>query len=126
MPHVFSPKKSLAVSTRSRLIPVRSRAGHPAAEAVYGIDRLVRDVRHGRFERSMSALTAVGAAVTTAEIYFEHDKASFGDKWMWAPIVTGPVGVAAGIAGFASHRLAKTALPVAAAIILANGLQGVW
>lgn len=86
----------------------------------------MRDVRHGRFERTLSALTAGGAAVTTAEIFFEHDKASFGNPWMLSPMVTGPVGVAAGIAGFASHRLAKTALPIAAAVIVANGLQGVW
>jgi hypothetical protein len=29
-------------------------------------------VRTGRFERSLSALTAAGALVTAAEIYFEH------------------------------------------------------
>jgi hypothetical protein len=29
-----------------------------------------------RFERSLSALTAAGALVTAAEIYFEHDSAS--------------------------------------------------
>jgi hypothetical protein len=86
----------------------------------------VRNVRHGRFERTLSLLTAAGAAVTTAEIYFEHDKASFGSPWMVAPMVTGPIGIAAGVAGFASHRLAKTALPIAAAVIVANGLQGVW
>jgi len=74
----------------------------------------------------MSAATAVGAVVTTAEIFFEHDKASFGDPWMWAPIVTGPIAAAAGVAGFASRRIAKTALPVAGIIVVANGLQGVW
>ncbi|MGN6125860.1 MAG: hypothetical protein ACTHON_04800 [Humibacter sp.] len=107
-------------------MPHLTNRPHPAAAATRGVDRLVSDVRHGRFERSMSALTAVGAAVATADIYFEHDKASFGNKWMWSPIITGPIGVAAGVAGFASERLAKTALPIASVIILANGLQGVW
>lgn len=104
----------------------RAHPNRPVVDAVYGIDHLVRNVRHGRFERTLSALTAAGAAVTTVEIYLEHDKASFGDPWMWAPIVTCPIGVAAGVAGFASHRLAKTALPVASLIILGNGLQGLW
>ena len=84
----------------------------------------IADVRHGRFERMLSALTAVGAVVTTVEIFFEHDKASFGRRWMWAPIVVGPIGAAAGVAGWASHRMAKTVLPVASAVIVANGLQG--
>ena len=34
--------------------------------AVEGIDRLVRNVEHGRFERTLSGLTAAGALVTAA------------------------------------------------------------
>jgi hypothetical protein len=83
------------------------------------------DVRTGRFERSLSGLTAVGAMVTTAEIFFEHDSASFGNKWMWAPIALGPAAVVAGIAGVFSKRAAKTTLPLVSAVIVANGLQGV-
>jgi hypothetical protein len=105
---------------------VRRPTQPPASPAVHGIDRMVRNVRHGRFERSLSALTAAGAVVTAAEIYFEHDKASFGNRLMWLPIAIGPVGAAAGIAGFASKRLAKTALPLASAAIVANGLQGTY
>jgi hypothetical protein len=91
-----------------------------------GIDRLVRNVRTGHFERTLSALTAAGALVTAAEIFFEHDSASFGNKMMWLPVAMGPVGAAAGVAGFFSRRAAKTALPVASAAIVANGLQGTY
>ncbi len=94
--------------------------------ALPGIDRMVRNVETGRFERSLSALTGVGALVTAAEIYFEHDSASFGNKMMWLPVALGPVGAAAGVAGFFSQRMAKTALPVASAAIVANGLQGTY
>jgi hypothetical protein len=100
------------------------RAG--TRQAVHGIDRMIRNVETGRFERSLSALTAAGALVTAAEIFFEHDSASFGNKMMWIPVALGPVGAAAGIAGFFSQRMAKTALPVASATIVANGLQGVF
>ena len=87
---------------------------------------VVHDVRTGRFARSLSALTAVGAMVTTVEIFFEHDSASFGNRWMWAPIVVGPIGAAAGVAGYRSRVAAKTVLPVASAIVVANGLQGTF
>ena len=69
-------------------------------------------------------LTAAGAVVTTAEIFFEHDRASFGNKWMWAPIVVGPLGAVAGLAGYRSRLSAKTVLPLASAVIVANGIQG--
>lgn len=98
----------------------------PVTSTVNGIDRLIRNVQTGRFERSLSGLTAVGALVTAAEIYLEHDKASFGNKWMWVPVALGPVGAAAGVAGVFSRRMAKTALPLASAAIIANGLQGTW
>jgi hypothetical protein len=103
-----------------------TRSGTPLTRAEHGIDRMVRNVRTGHFERSLSALTAVGSVITAAEIYFEHDKASFGNRLMWLPVAMGPVGAAAGIAGVMSKRLAKTALPVASAAIVANGLQGTY
>ncbi len=102
------------------------RRSTPISEGVHGIDRMVRNVETGRFERSLAALTAVGSLVTAAEIYFEHDSASFGNKVMWWPVVLGPVGAAAGVAGFLDKRMAKTALPLASAVIVANGLQGTY
>jgi hypothetical protein len=88
------------------------------------IDRMVRNISHGRFERSLSGLTALSALVTGAEVYLEHYKASFGNKWMWSPIVLTPPLVVSGIGGVFSRRCAKTALPVTAALYAANGLLG--
>lgn len=87
---------------------------------------MVKNVERGRFERSLAGLTAVGSLVTAAEIFFEHDSASFGNRWMWVPVALGPVGAVAGVAGVFSKRAAKTALPIASAIIVANGLQGTY
>ena len=101
-------------------------AGSTADGVEQGIDRMARNVQSGHFERSLAALTAVGSLVTAAEIYFEHDSASFGNKMMYLPVALGPVGAVAGVAGFFSKRWAKTALPVASAVIVANGIQGTY
>jgi hypothetical protein len=106
-----------------KLAPSRSRGKN---DALVGIDRLLRDIRTGRFERSLSALTAAGAVVTTAEIYTSHDSASFGNRMMWWPVVVTPTLVPAGIAAVFSRRMAKTLLPVASAMVVANGLQGTY
>ena len=95
-----------------------------SGRVVYGIDRLLRNVEHGRFEKSLSGLTAAAAAVTTAEIYFEHYRASFGNKWMWSPIVVTPPVMLAGIMGVRSRWWAKTVLPITAAVYTADGLLG--
>jgi hypothetical protein len=99
---------------------------HAEIPVPMGIDRLLRDVRTGRFERMLSALTAAGAAVTAAEIYLEHDAASFGNRMMWWPVAIVPTAIPAGIAGVFSRRAAKTVLPIASAAIVANGLQGTY
>jgi hypothetical protein len=100
-----------------------SRTAEPA---LLGIDRIIGDVRTGRFERTLAALTAAGAAITTAEIYFEHDSASFGNKVMWWPIALMPTIVPAGIAAVFSRRVAKTVLPALSALVVANGVQGTY
>jgi hypothetical protein len=97
---------------------------HSPAPAEHLIDRMVRNVEHGRFERSLSGLTAFAALVTTAEIYFEHYRASFGNKVMWSPIVVTPPVVVAGVGGIFSRRWAKTWLPLTALVYTLNGLIG--
>ncbi|ORV07897.1 hypothetical protein [Mycobacterium celatum] len=98
--------------------------GGVVEEAEYFVDRALRNIAHGRFERSLSGLTAFAAVVTTAEIYLEHYKASFGNKWMWSPIVVTPPVVVAGVAGVFSKRWAKRWLPVTAGVYAVNGLMG--
>lgn len=95
-------------------------------ELSHGIDRFVANVQHGRFEQALSALTAGAALVNGVEIWLEHDRASFGDPWMWAPVALTPVAIGAAVAGVASRRAAKTFLPIASAAVVANGLQGFY
>ncbi len=90
------------------------------------ISTAIDDVRTGRFERTLSALTAAGAAVTAGEIYLSHDGASFGNKMMWWPIVVVPTAIPAGVAAVFSRRAARTVLPLASAAIVANGIQGTY
>ena len=86
----------------------------------------VSDVRTGRFERSLSAVTAAGAAITAAEIYLSHDGASFGNKMMWWPVVVVPTAIPAGVAAVFSARAARTVLPLTSAAIVINGVQGTY
>lgn len=69
---------------------LQGRNVHAGAAPVVeiGIDRMVRNIGTGHFERSLSALMAVRSLVTAGEIHFEHDKASFGNRLMWLPVAT--------------------------------------
>ncbi|MHB1537351.1 MAG: hypothetical protein ACYCUM_08980 [Solirubrobacteraceae bacterium] len=90
------------------------------------IGSLARNLRRGRLQRSLSAATALSALPLGLEIYFEHFRGSFGDKWMWTPVVLSPLLTAAGIAGVRSERAAKTVLPALSALYCLDGAVGVY
>jgi hypothetical protein len=85
---------------------------------------MLENLRHGRVQRLLAATTAAAAPPLALEVYLEHYKGSFSDPWEWAPIVLTPLLTAAGVAGVASERAARTALPATAALFGACGLLG--
>jgi len=89
------------------------------------VRRALRNLRQGRMQRALSAATALSALPLGAEIYFEHFRGSFGDKWMWTPVVLTPPLAAAGFAGVRSERVARTWLPALSALYALDGAIGV-
>jgi hypothetical protein len=92
---------------------------------VGSLRRLKRNLHEGRMQKTLAAATALSVPGLAFEIYLEHYKGSFGDKWMWTPIVLAPPLTAAGIAGIYSERVAKTWLPALSALYALDGLIGV-
>jgi hypothetical protein len=76
-------------------------------------------------QRTLAAATAASALPLGLEIYFEHFRGSFGDKWMWTPVVLTPPLTLAGLAGVRSERAARTWLPLFAALYCADGMVGI-
>src|SRR2546421_6350751 len=83
------------------------------------------NVRRGGAQRTLAAATAFSALPLGIEIYFEHFRGSFGDKWMWTPVWLSPALTAAGIAGVRSRRAARTWLPMLSALYCLDGAIGV-
>ena len=90
------------------------------------VGKLIKNIREGRMQRLLAASTAFSAPPLALEIYLEHYKGSFGDKWMWTPIWLTPPLTAAGIAGVFSPKAARTVLPLFGALYALDGLIGVY
>jgi hypothetical protein len=90
------------------------------------VGRLIENLRKGRMQKLLAASTALSAPPLAFEIYLEHYKGSFGDRWMWTPIWLTPPLTAAGVAGFVSPRAARTVLPLFGALYALDGLIGVY
>ena len=87
--------------------------------------KLLRNIREGRVQKLLAVTAALSAPALGMEIYFEHYKGSFGDKWMWTPLVLTPPLTAAGLAGVVSEKAARTALPAVSALYFLDGVIGV-
>ena len=90
------------------------------------VGRLIRNIREGRMQKLLAASTALSAPPLALEIYLEHYKGSFGDRWMWTPIWLTPPLTLAGIAGVVSPKAARTVLPLFGALYALDGLIGIY
>ena len=88
--------------------------------------KVLRNFRRGRMQRLLSAATAATALPLGAEIYLNHYGGSFGNRWMWTPVVLSPALSAAGVAGYTSERAARTVLPALSALFFLDGAAGVY
>jgi hypothetical protein len=83
-----------------------------------------RDLREGRFERSMALMTAFAALVSGWEAYAQHLRGAFWHWLMWTPVGLTPPTVVAALGALVSQRMARRVLPLLALISLADGIVG--
>jgi hypothetical protein len=88
------------------------------------LTRLRDDVREGRFQRGLAITAAFFALLNGGEVYFEHLRGSFSQRWMWTPVWLSPFMVGAAAGAFLSARVARTILPVVSLVTLVEGVVG--
>ena len=82
------------------------------------------EVRHGRFQKHLAALTVLWAFFSGFEALYSHYKTNFRYKAQWTPVLLTPFLMAAGAGAIKSRRIANTVLPVVSALALADGAAG--
>lgn len=96
----------------------------------HGLGRDARTIRHfvreGRFQRSLSLLTAATSVISGLEVAYEHYRGSYSRRVMYTPVILSGVLAAAGLAGFFSRRAASTVLRAASLITLVDAAVGFY
>jgi hypothetical protein len=80
----------------------------------------------GRFQRSLSLLTAATSILSGLEVAYEHYRGSYSHRVMYTPVILSGVLGVAGVAGFFSRRAASTVLRAASFVTLADAGVGFY
>ena len=116
------PVSSTHVNSVQSLIRAITRAFPSQVE--HDARVLDRHLREGRFQRSLSLVAGVSGLLSGLEVASQHYRGSYGQRIMYSPVVLSSALFAAGVGGAVSPRWARTALPVASAALVADGVLG--
>lgn len=83
-----------------------------------------RDIREGRFQKSLALIAGLSSVLSGLEVAYEHYRGSYGQRIMYSPVILSPLLLIAGVWGFFNKRAARTVLPAVSGITLLDGLIG--
>ena len=95
---------------------------HPDRDA----EVIANALREGRFQRSLSLLTAAASVISGLEVAYEHYRGSYSRRVMYTPVILSGVLAVAAIAAFFSRRAARTVLRAASFITLVDAGVGFY
>ena len=84
--------------------------GRPRSSARHDLEIVANRIREGRFQRSLSLLTAGTSIVSGLEVAYEHYRGSYSRRVMYTPVILSVLLAIAGIAGFFSGRAAQNCI----------------
>lgn len=85
---------------------------------------IIEHIREGRFQRSLSLITAFSSVLSGLEVTYEHYLGSYSQRVMYTPVILS-VGLTAAAVGGIFHRwTARVALPVVSLLTAADGVLG--
>ena len=109
-------------------MPIRSALSvkRTRSSARHDLEIVANRIREGRFQRSLSLLTAGTSIVSGLEVAYEHYRGSYSRRVMYTPVILSVLLGSAGIAGFFSGRAARTVLRWISVLTLADGAVGFY
>jgi MFS family permease len=85
---------------------------------------IVQHIREGRFQRSLSAITAFASLLSGLEATYEHYIGSYSQRIMYTPVFISLGLTITAIWGAFSRRVARVVLPVVSLITVIDGVVG--
>jgi hypothetical protein len=103
-----------------------SQSALSTVDPVKDLEILENQIREGRFQRSLSLLTAATSVVSGLEVAYEHYRGSYSRRVMYTPVILSVLLAGAGLAGFFSRRAARGILRLVSAVTLVDAGVGFY
>ena len=103
-----------------------SQSALSITDPVKDLEIIENHIREGRFQRSLSLLTAATSVVSGLEVAYEHYRGSYSRRVMYTPVILSVLLAGAGLAGFFSRRAARGILRLASAVTLIDAGVGFY
>lgn len=85
---------------------------------------IVQHIREGRFQRSLSLITAFSSLLTGLEVTYEHYIGSYSQQIMYSPVFLSLVLVMAGVWAVFNRWAARVLLPIVSLLTAIDGIVG--
>jgi hypothetical protein len=93
---------------------------------LHDLEIVRNDIREGRFQRSLSLLTAFASLMSGLEVSYEHYRGSYSQRVMYTPVILSAALTGAGVAGFFNRWAARTVLRAVSAVTLVDCAIGFY
>lgn len=87
---------------------------------------VTRDVREGRFQRSLSLITAGASVMSGLEVAYEHYRGSYSRRVMYTPVILSALLGGAALMAVFSRRAARTTLRLVSVVTLVDAGFGFY
>lgn len=85
---------------------------------------VVEHIREGRFQRSLSLITAFSSLLSGLDVTYEHYIGSYSQRIMWTPVFLSFTLFIAGIWGTFNRWVARVLLPIVSLLTFIDGMVG--
>jgi hypothetical protein len=87
-------------------------------------NRWSSELREGRFQKHLAAVTVLGTFFSSFEALYSHYKNNFRYKAQWTPVILSPLLMGAAAKSIRDPKTARTWLPVLSGLAMADGAIG--
>lgn len=123
-----------ALKELSENVPIPSSNGRHRSRLIDLLPRklthegvvLEQHIREGRFQRSLSLITAFSSLLAGLEVTYEHYRGSYGQQVMYTPVIISPILAIVGVWGAFNRRVARTVLPIVSLFTMIDGVVGFY